>query len=591
MPDEFEAVKSYCDKLAGRYSARDAMLEEIRQMLHMEWSEYPGGDWIKPTMSPGAFNAVMGAVRLMTATEPQISVPFDEVGGLEKTISDNIEKAAKAMWNGSGRIAQRPVHYEIVFSALLFGEVCASVTRLEDLAAYAKGAEDKGMAARIEAAQLESPYLFQVYNPATCYGDFDALGLRGMLRRVETTWGQVVDVWGKLAEDALGSVAKDRTDTVTLNDWYDWERRAVWVEEANEPILFDEHNLGFLPVVDMIVDGTMLFEEPERQRFPLLYPVWKSGLWKRENLSMTTVYSLIHVLASNPLLKRKTPQPDSKLEIDRTVPGGVVSLLPDEDITPLVEKVVDPSQWQGLEMAQRINRESTIPPMTLGMSPDNVMSFSAISLLSQSGRLPLVGTKQISGAAIANLLRIAFKWQKNQGGKTAKFYDGNKKGIELKTSDIPDRVALIVNLEPDVPTDKLQMANVAQMVVGAGLASKRWARENVLQVGQSQEMDQEIYDERSVEAISQQRIMAVVQQMQMQLQAAQQQGQIPPGGQALNEAAGAPGAAPQQAPQAPRQPIAPNPSVMEMSGAMPPGGQIGPGMPMPGPAPSRLEQG
>ena len=490
---EFELVREESVALASRYAERDSMLEEMRKMFAMEWNEEPKGDWIKATMSPGAYNAVMGAVRLMTATDPQINaVVLDAPGGDEE--AEAMELAARAMWDGSGRVTLRPAHYEIVFSALLFGEICASVTRVSDLVALSgSGLKPGGAYARFLSAERDTPFIFTVYNPATCYGDFDQWGLRGMLRRIKTTWGDVCASWGKLAEDSMDRVMAPGAE-VTLNDWYDWDVRSVWVDGAARAILHDEHNLGFLPVVDQVAEGTYLFAEPERQRYPLLYAVWKSGLWKRENLSLTTVYSLIDALGSSPLLKRKTPAPGSALHIDRTVPGGVVDIGVDESIEPLVEKVVDPSQWEGLKMAARLNEESTISRQALGGQPDRGMSFSAISLLSQAGRLPLTAVKAMAGAAIGKLLGYAFQWWKVSAPGTvdrSAMWAGLRY-VDITAEDVPDQIAFSVNLEPDVPQDKLQLANVGAVLVSTGLASKRWVRENIMMIGQSELMDEEI---------------------------------------------------------------------------------------------------
>ena len=522
---DFDDIRETATRLKGIYSGRDTLYEELRRMVHMEWSEQPTGDWIKSTMSPSAYNALIGAVRLMVSTEPQINVPFDEAQTQAKAASGKIEQAAKAMWAGSGRIAQRPVHYEVVFSALMFAEICASVTSTADLLKHAQGTKSPALVRRMERVAQTTPYMFTCYNPATCYGDFDLYGLRGMLRRTTTRWGEVLATWGDLAETALGkrAGALKAYDLVTLSDWYDWRYRAVWLDDGDEPIVFDEHEFDFLPVVDQIVDGTMLFDLPERQRFPLLYAMHKSELWKRENLGLTVVYSLIHALGSNPLLQQETDDLEAPTTIDRTVPGGIAKVLKGERLSPLLEKVVDPEQYKGLDLAARLNEESTIPKMALGAPPQQVMAFSAISLLVQSGRLPLTATKQLGGEAIANLLIAALAWYKAEPPEGGKFYDyGKGSYLELSPGDIPERLALRVNLEPDLPTDKLQLAQVGQALVRDKLASRRWVRENILSTGQSEAMDKEIWTEERVSFEIQRIFQQLSAQDQLKIQQAAQ---------------------------------------------------------------------
>jgi hypothetical protein len=370
----------------------------------------------------------------------------------------------------------------------------------------------------------QTPYLFTIYNPITCYPDFDGFGLRALLRRAETTWGDVLAQWGTHAEAAMGGMTRQPHERVTVNDWYDWQYRVVWMDGA-APIWAGEHGLSFMPVVDQITEGTSLFVEPERQRFPLLYPVLKSGLWRRENLSLTVIYSLIHALGSNPLLLYETDDPDNvQLRIDRTVPGGLLPIRKGERVGSLMEKIVDPSQWQGLDTAQRLNEESTISKMTLGSAPVSDLPFSAISLLSQSGRLPLVSVKQMTGQAISNLVMAALDWWRDDAGGV-RFYNRNRQVIDLTPDEIPERIALMTSLEPDVPTDKLQLANIAERLVQSGMASKRWARENILQIGQSGAMDKEILFEQMDTFSLQRALQRLTAQDQQELQQAAAQAQ------------------------------------------------------------------
>jgi hypothetical protein len=619
-------IKHYASRLVARYSERDAMFEDIRRMFHMEWQEQPKADWIKSTMSPTAYNAAIGAIRLLTASEPQLSAPFDETDDYSRAVSEKMETAAKAMWNGSGRVSLRPAHYEVVFSAVLFGEVCASVTKTADLLRYAEASGNKASTARMKHVAGETPYLFKIYDPRTCYPEYDSFGLRSFLRRTLTTWGEVVDSWGKMALAAEPG-AHENDEQVVVNDWWDWENRCVWVDRGGvtpapsggaavsligggTPILFEPHGLSFLPVVAQLAEGSFMFDKPENQRQPLLYALYKSGLWKRENLTLTVLYSLIFALGSNPLLKRKTKNPGQPLIIDRSMPAGVVDVEPDEDIGPFIEKIFDPSLLTGLDLAQRLNTESTIPKQALGGAPMSGMSFSAISLLAQSGRLPLTAPKQLGAAAISNMLIAALRWFKQDGGKE-KFY---RRGgyVELNPDEMPERVVIECTLEPDLPQDRLQQLHAAALAKNLKLAPKRWIRENFLSIGQSGNIDKEIWMEDRVDAElqallaklqakvqleiqaqAQQQQAAMQQAQQAQAQAMQQQvgggmgggapmpgGGMPPGGQA---GAGAP------------QGMSEEEMAMQMAqssgenGALPPGGEVGPGQPLNSPLPPRWQ--
>ncbi len=586
MTTDFTDVRHNADLLVAEHGARDTMFEEIRQMFHMEWSKYPAGDWIKPTMSPGAFNAVVGTTRLMTSTEPSVSVPFDESDAGSRQISETLERAAKAMWGASGRVQQRPPHYDLIFSGVLFAEMAASVTSTADLLKYAIGSDDKRNIKRMTAIAKRAPYLFQTYNPATFYPELDNLGIRGGLHRVTTTWGAVQDQWGKLTEPLRfpGTNAIDRSREVVLNDWYDWEQRVVWVEDVEGSIVHDDHGLEFMPIVHGITEGSTIFNKPEQQRWPMLYAMWKSGLWKRENLSLTMIFSMIFTLGTNPLLVYEGEDED-KLKIDRSLPGNIVRIPPGRKLYPLAEKVLDQAQTYGLDIARNTNEESTISKQALGAPPKDALAFSAINLLVQAGRLPLMGVKQMGGKVVAELLTQALYWWGKEGGDGAKLYDKGGAAVDLKRGDVPDNININVGLEPDLPTDKLNLANVGERLVSAKLASRRWVRENILNIGQSDAMDKEQWtEERALFELAQRleklaaenkmSIEKMAQQMQMQQQAMMQKAagaQAPQGPGAGGPPAGDMGG---MSPRFPRQPPEQQPAS-----AYPPGG-VGEGQPL-----------
>lgn len=581
MTTDLTDIKHAADLLVSAYAQRDEQGEEMRKMFHMEWSDAPAQDWIKATMSPSAYNAVMGVTRIMTSTNPQFSVPFDEAAGDGRGQSEKIERMAKALWAASRRALGRAMHYDLVLSGALFGEMAAGVTATADLVDYARDSGDTRNLKRMEALARATPYTFDVYNPLTCYPDRDHLGLRGLLRRTETSWGAVLDEWGALTEEiswgAKGAPA--RAEKVILCDWYDYEQRAVWLESRNgEAILHADHDLPFLPVWAGVSEGTTLFDEPERARFPLLFGSQRSKLWNRENLSLTMIYSLVFALGSNPLLVWKTEEEGGNLAIDRTLPGGVIRVRKDEALEMLAQKVLDSSQTYGLELAQSLNEESTISKMALGAPPDNALAFSAINTLVQSGRLPLMGLKENTGQGIAALVTTALKWLKHNGAEGNKLYaDGSY--VELRKADIPDELLINVGLDPDLPTDKLNLANVAEALTRGEqpLASKRWARENILNIGQSDQMDSEIWREKRAQ-LEFQRAMAVLAAQVQQAVAGQPGGagasmpQPMPGAQPGGAGGGANGAPPP-------------------AGVYPPGGQVTEGAPLAGPLPPGEAQG
>lgn len=587
--DDLRDIQERSEKLRETYGERDRMLEEMRKMYHMEWDDQPGADWIKETMSPSAYDTLTGAVRLMTSTEPKFNVSYDESDADLKAMSTEIEAAASTMWAGSGRVWGRPIHYEMILSSLWAAEIIGSVSRTADLVTATQGMSKRRYRRQAEEAVRQTPYLFQISNPLEAYTEYSMLGPSAVLRRSETTWGDVLSIYGKAAEEQDDSRRKSDS-RVTLYDWTDYDYHAAWVDGSTEPLLFEVQDLPFMPIVSTVTDGSFLFNEPHQNRTPFLYGLWKSNLWRRENLMLTVIYSLVHGVGSWPLLVHETQDPDNdKLQINRGDAGRFVSIERGDKLFQLIERVIDPSQMQGLATAQQYNEGTTIPRVALGAPPSGNLAFSAISTLIQSGRLPLMGTKQSAAYTAAEMVRRGLLWLKyaaqnpgqvvdlgNGMGEVQRsedeLYTGKGRRIQLDPLQIPDRLPINCVLEVSLPSDKLQQVNAANGAVQNGLTSKRWARENVLGEGQNDAMEREIIGEQFTQAAAQ----LYLQRMSAQAQASMQQMQQAQGAASAQSMVNG---IPESRPPMPAE-------ISSSQGAYPPGG-VQPGAPMAGPLPPR----
>lgn len=539
----YSEARSHAQELEQVYGARDTLFERYERMYLLDWQDKPNVDGVRVTISPDPRNKVLGAKRLLIATDPVFSVPAsDDIDN-----SDDIEQAATRLWVQAGRAARMPVHYMAVESALLYGEVHIAITSTADMVERAA----KGSKARMERLAAMTPYLFSIWNPRYGYPEFDIAGLRGYYRKVDVKVSELAGRFGEAVQPIVES--HQLTDEVELSIWYDDVNWAVWVN--TQPIIAEPHELPFIPVSVTITGGSMLFEKPEQQRQPLLYTVEKSSMWERENLALTTLYTNLYNIAINPTFLHTAPpgNPTKVLSPDFSKQGGVIDLEAGERLEPMVTKgILDPSFQQALQIAEQKLTESTIYSQALGEPLTGSPAFSTVALLSQSGRLPLIETQKLVGEAIADTMEKALLWYRS--GKPCK-------ALQIKPSDIPEYLQLDVQLDVDLPQDKLQMANIAGMLTRADnpLTTKEWARENILNIGQSTKMEEDILAEKMFEALAQQYLnqalaqqylMKRLQQAQAQppVQVPQQQGEgIPPGatpvpvgaeGQGMNPAMG-----------------------------------------------------
>jgi hypothetical protein len=580
-----DEVKKHAKDLISQNAKRDSIFKRMENMYWMRWDEERAVQQqienVKITRSPRARNAIMGAMRLLIASEPVISIPHDINDPAAVDTSDKIERFCKAMWFASGRIGGDPIHYDVVRSGLLYSHINIAINSTKDMLDLS-GDNNPGLTDRLEEISQKTPYLFEVLNPLTCYPEYEKYGLSSFCRKVNTTAGYVMDTFGDAGRLALNTKRNNkkinRFDQVTLYDFMDLKRRHVWMDGYDRAILQKEHGLPFLPIVSQVVEGSQMFQSPELNYEPFLYTLDRSGLLDRENLTLTVLYTNIFSLGANPMFVNYLIDPDNPPRADFSIPGGEINLRVGERREPMAKEVIDPSLVQGYQTAIELEAESTIHRQTLGepIGGSNA-PYSSVALLSQSGRLPLTVTQRKAGWAIAEAMEIALKWIRHDKlGKVAAKYEALDQLLNYK--DVPKRVDISVQLEIQLPQDNLQAANAANMMSQGEepLVSHRWARENLLSIGQSADMTREIWDEKTAALMYKKFALQMMSQMAQMEQMALQPG----------AASGMPNAPQMAAPGMTGQPTPPQPQPLPPGVAQP----AEPMMPMPPFMPQQMPQ-
>lgn len=512
---DFETIKAKSNRLQELYSARKADLDAYAAMYLMDWTDKPTDGRLKITISPEARNRALGAKRLMTAAAPVFSIPYDKNDEEGRKRSEQIERFSQAVFYQAGRVRQMPVEYDGMESACVFGELHACVYRTDDMVKAAAGSNPSNLR-RLEMIAKQTPVLFDIYDPRTGYPELDDFGLASYARKVKMKSGAVLDRYGKAAV-ASGLNETKRDEDIELWEYWDWDMHAVWVE-GKGAIVCAPHKLDILPIVAYVVDGSRLYEKPEQQRQAMLYTLNKSGLWERQNMLLTLTYSNVMNMGLNPTYKHKAIDDQDFVEIDTSLPGGVVRVR--GDLVPLEKNIIDPAVRESLDLSRTLSQESTIYDQALGAPLGSDTPFSTVALLNQAGRLPLVTIQKMTGQAFGKMMEIALHLMKyGSGGKV----QGTSGVMQLTAKDIPDGVLIDCKVDISLPQDDRQNAMVASQLIKDRVASRRWCRENMLNIGQSKDMEQEIFNEAMDEFMLSQQMQAEAQRMAMQQQAQMQQ--------------------------------------------------------------------
>ena len=500
-PIIFQDIQSHAAQLKSQFGTRNTKFKEYENMYALVDDDVPSQDWIKKTLDPLPRNRILGAQRLLTATTPKWIVPRELNTPDSVKSATPIEKIAQAITWASSRVAKRPIWYEPVLHALLYSEVVIKAVSVKDLV---DSATTDGQKKRAERIYKTTPILFQALNPANCFPEFDIMGMSAFHSSSLITWGDFKAMHG-------GEYEK-----VTYNEFWDETYHYIWLSEfAETPVIAVEHGLSDIPIVDQLIEGSETFEGTTIQtRQPFLYGLNESGMWKRMNLAHTMMNSLVYALGANPLFIFKSPVPDADIKIDYSVPGGVVKLMNTESLEQLSKQVIDPAIMQLLEKAESIGEDSTIYGQTLGEPLGANAPFSMVSLLSQSGRLPLIPYQRMVSFALADIMKISLDMLRGTSGKIQA--TGEKGIVEFYAKDIPEYFELNCNLDIAMPTDERQNVVMATQATFGNepLVSRAYAMEKWLQIDQPDEMIEEIWEEKLLNADAQAEIMQKMQAAQ-----------------------------------------------------------------------------
>jgi hypothetical protein len=526
---DIKEIINRADSIVSDHAERDNRLKRLDDVYLLRWPDRPEDPDIKLTMDPGPRNGVRGVTNLLTATSPQFTVPVDENSSEANEYNEQMERAMQALLANSNAVQMVDLEREVTHSLALYDEVYVSITCMADMVAALDNKPDDAapgwMDAQVREAAEEAPYLFECIPPRCAYPLIGRTGLLAFVQKRKLTIAEVRERFGSAASPYVES--KKVTDTIEVREYWDSVYHAVWLHVGSKPIISQRHKLGFIPIAMSFGSGTRLYDEQHYQRQPFLGTVLDSEIWQRKNTVLTATFNRLEALGLNVTFIHEKGSPDAEVEIDYSNSFGVMEVPVGSKVRLAADQLLDPNIMNALGIADRIIEESTVYKQSLGSPLAGTDTFSTVSLLSQSGRLPLTPIQEGAKKALSRMAQLTMRWIKNDGqGLTT--YDG-RKAIDIDPLLIPDRVVFDVILDVDLPQDMLRNANIAHMLKESGLVDSQWIHENILNVGQTVDMKKRVLAEMVADALSQQ----TVQQYMQMMEQAKQQAQQPPQGEEM----------------------------------------------------------
>lgn len=512
--DVWNEIKTHARDLKMVHGVRDQQFDEYEKMYLMdftaEYSKFSGQDIMKLTPSPSARNKVLNACRLMMSQEPVFDVT---ASGIDQGKIESIEKNIARWWDQAGRASRRPLHYDMILSAMLYDEVHTAVTIMDDYKAYNK--KDR----RAERVSRITPILFQSWNPREGYPEFDELGLCSYFRETKVRWSYVAQKYQSLLKDRYDYINKRNTDNVALKIFYDLTHYAIWINE-DEPLVCEEHMLPCIPIDVTLINGSSFFEKEEDRRQPLLFTLQRSHLWERESLLYTVLYSLLFTIGVTPTFVYKTDtEDDLNLQHDGAI--SYYMLRKGDTLDPLDSKGVLPPEVQRLsEITGDLIDESTMYSTAFGEKNSNSQTFSETSLLQQAARLPLIGPQRLGGFGISSTIEMALAMMKERG------ISFDKNGYSIKSSEIPEDIEVKAKLDVILPQEKLQLVNVGLQMQKLGMPDE-YIQSNLLGITNTKEIQEMFVKQQTANALTEYKLQQKVEKLKMadqqEMQAKQEQ--------------------------------------------------------------------
>lgn len=602
----------YYLELVQEFAKRDANLRIMqRAMDRMAQLDYNLPDrlrklaWMRTYRTTAPFDALRGATRAMSELDEILTIdPVTVYRQLGDQTADSQRARQKAdgwekalTWQMS-RSAKRRTSFrsDIVRSALLYDEVCVQSIYLPYQKKLAK--EGKAMAGRWDAALAQGPFVHTIHNPQTVHTNYSDLQLEEVASVTVRSPVEIVRLWGAAAGEVQSAMDADKAPaSYLLVDFTDRESRCVFVVEGDDESALDglrDDSAGLISILapeDVMIGGskakfmswscqrggTELASEPENQRFPLLYPIWKSELWTAANISGSIMESKALAQMANPNVVVSGPNSTS-VQPDYTTPGGRYDAPPGTTVTKLPKDGLDPADREMLDRHISEIGRATVASVLITGERQTGETYSSYQLRVQNAVGSLAPYRLVAEAAYNDIYTTELLWLEATGDDLSGYGPQTRGRVvagsyKIISTDIdPDAIYLNTRLRISKPVDRLQDVQAAIQMQRELKITARRALEEIGVTDPDAELEEyereqfrwatlagvtkritAEYDGQ-IDQMAQQKAQQMIQQMQQQ--AAQQQ----------------------QAQQAQQAQAQQGPPGMGGPGGMPPGGPgMGPG--------------
>ncbi len=487
-----EEVKEILKELAQIEKDRTEVLAEIKAYNEIYFMDIPAPSppgWDKNDLrhfiDPTGHNKVKGVSDLVASTEPIIKIIAS------KGDSSKVEKGLTSMWKAANARRRTALEKDVALAATLYAEVALVYKDVDVLMGDAKGIKKN----RLEKLVKHTPFIPSIINPEFIYPSFGVDGELELFFELYNAKGKKIKQMWDGVEGANTSMLEDDTE-YDVWDGYTLTHRLVAVKgkEESDPILYEEHELSEFPVSIRYANGSELFEKEERKRRPLLFAYDKSGAF--DNTTLLLSAGMTHVLATGfgPVFQA---EPDAETDFSFYVDnqGPIRTVVPvGGKIKETKMEAFDRSAMELYGLVSNIAEESTMHGQALGGPMKGKQAYSTVSLLSQSGRLPLASIQNCAEESLARIMGLMLE-DIRENNPSVDYLGTNDNLLSSQDIEQLGDYEVKVTLDVKLSQDAFKEAQVAGQL--RGLIPEETIRQEILHITNEEETVKKIIKEQA----------------------------------------------------------------------------------------------
>lgn len=183
-------------------------------------------------------------------------------------------------------------------------------------------------------------------------------------------------------------------------------------------------------------------------------------------------------------------------------PGEILPLYPGEDLTFLQWQGTPPDLDELIAQTRAMIDQAGAPSVLFGVPPDGNTSGYLLNQLINTARVSFQQVARHAEQALERIVRLMWRLVETRIGETVFVFEAedDQGWIGLGPQDIDGYHAVRVRLDPLGPADDVAQGTLAASLVGARLASRRWAMREKLGIEDAEAVEDEILLDELIDA-------------------------------------------------------------------------------------------